>query len=158
MTPAAPLTPDDGDPWPPDALADSLAFLLKHTQAHFAAIVEPAFEDLDIDGRELGVLRVLADRDGQSQQQAAGRLAIDRTTMVAFVDRLEDKGLVVRHPHPSDRRVKVVEVTKQGRAAMRRADRVLAQAEQQFLAPLGEQGARRLKQSLLKLIARETQP
>jgi DNA-binding MarR family transcriptional regulator len=45
-----------------------------------------------VSGRELGVL-LLLDREGpESQQQTAGRLKVDRTTMVALLDGLEAKG------------------------------------------------------------------
>jgi DNA-binding MarR family transcriptional regulator len=45
----------------------------------------------------LAVLLVLAGREPASQRQAATRLGIDRTTMVALLDALENKGLVTRH-------------------------------------------------------------
>jgi DNA-binding MarR family transcriptional regulator len=147
--------PVHDDTWPPEALADNLAFLLKHVQAHYADVVGPRFDGLAIDGRELGVLRILSAGDGLSQQQAARRLAIDRTTMVALVDGLEDKGLVVRRPHPADRRMNVAEVTRAGRAELRKANAAVAAAEDEFLAPLGKQGASRLKQALRTLLSPE---
>ncbi|MEV6833778.1 MarR family transcriptional regulator [Streptomyces sp. NPDC051133] len=50
-----------------------------------------------MDARELAVLAVLAAGRPLSQLQAARRLGVDRTTMVALVDALEGKGLVERH-------------------------------------------------------------
>jgi DNA-binding MarR family transcriptional regulator len=139
--------------WPPASLAGRLAFLLKHVQMDFAALVDPALAPLDVDGRELGVLSVLADEEPLSQHQAAQRLAIDRTTMVALVDGLEGKGLARRRPDPGDRRRNLVEVTATGRAALTRTAEVVEGVERRFLAPLGEDGARRLKDALLTLVA-----
>ena len=65
-------------------------------------------------GRELAVLTVLAGDEPASQQQAAQRLGVDRTTMVALVDALEGKGLVQRHADAADRRRNVVELTAAG--------------------------------------------
>jgi len=106
-----------------------------------------------IDGRELGVLLVLAGREPASQQQAAQRLGIDRTTMVALLDTLEGKGLVSRHPHADDRRRNVVELTEAGQDALRRATEASDDAEREFLAPLSPQAARQLRDSLQTIVA-----
>src|SRR6266699_5296202 len=118
-----------------------------------AALSEPALRPLGIVGRELAVLSVLADGGSLSQHQAAQRLAIDRTTMVALLDGLQAKGLVERRPHPGDRRRNVVELTAEGRRVMDEATRATREAERRFLAPLGDAGARRFRQALRTLVA-----
>jgi len=45
------------------------------------------------------------------------QLGLTPRNMTAFVDSLEDEGLVVRRAHPSDRRAVVVELTDAGREA-----------------------------------------
>src|SRR6478735_2121459 len=93
-------------------LDNRLAYLLKHAREALAAHTGPALEPFDIDGRGLAVLTVLnAGPAPLSQQEAAARLNVDRTTMVALVDDLETKGLVDRTPHPGDRRKNVVTLT-----------------------------------------------
>src|ERR1700744_5503992 len=82
-----------------------------------------------IDARELGILLVIAGHEPGSQQQAAQRLGIDRTSTVARLDALEGKGLVARHPHATDRRRNVVELTAAGRDAVRRASAASERAE-----------------------------
>ncbi|WP_051325462.1 MarR family winged helix-turn-helix transcriptional regulator [Glycomyces tenuis] len=44
----------------------------------------------------------------------------DPSNITGLVDRLEDKGLVARSPHPTDRRVKRVELTPEGRRRLAR--------------------------------------
>src|SRR5262249_23120664 len=61
------------------------------------------------------VLTVLAGQEPGSQQQAAQRLGVDRTTMVALIDALEDKGLVRRHADAEDRRRDGGGLTEAGR-------------------------------------------
>lgn len=51
-----------------------------------------------------------------SQSELAQRVGVENATMVATVDRLAAAGVVVRQPSPSDRRVKLVELTEAGRA------------------------------------------
>src|SRR6266540_4306492 len=109
--------------WPPAALADRLGFLLKHAQIELAELAGPAVAPLGIVGRELAVLSVLADGGSLSQHQAARRLAIDRTTMVALLDALEAKGT-----------------------------RATREAERRFLAPLGDDDAARFRDALRTLI------
>jgi DNA-binding MarR family transcriptional regulator len=144
--------------WPPAPLADRLGFLLKHAQLELAAHSEPALRPLGITGRELAVLSVLADGGSLSQHEAARRLAIDRTTMVALLDGLEAKGLVERRPHPGDRRRNVVELTAKGHRVMDEALRATRDAEGRFLAPLGDAGARRFREALQALVASGAKP
>ena len=105
-----------------------------------------------LDGRELAILLVLADHEQESQQQAAGRLGIDRTTMVAFLDALESKGLVTRRAHADDRRKNVVELTETGREVLRHATEAADAAERDFLTPLSPRQSEQLKAALLAVI------
>jgi DNA-binding MarR family transcriptional regulator len=131
---------------------DHLGYLLKHAWLRAQEVTGPALAPYRIGGRELAVLRVLAEGESLSQQQAAGRLEVDRTTMVALLDELEAKGLVARRPHPEDRRRNIVELTGKGRETLDAAARAYRDAERRFLAPLGEDGAERLKQALRLLV------
>jgi DNA-binding MarR family transcriptional regulator len=137
-----------------DEASPRLAYLLKHANLRISELTEAALLPYDITGRELGVLNVLVGREPGSQQQAAQRLGIDRTTMVALLDTLEGKGLVSRHPHAEDRRRNVVELTDKGQNIVRRAGAAAAEAEQVFLKPLTEAAGRQLRESLQTIVAR----
>lgn len=105
-----------------------------------------------IDGRDLGALIALTGRDPSSQLQAARRLGIDRTTMVALLDTLETKGLVVRRPLAGDRRRNVVELTEAGQETLRRATEASDEAERALLAPLSAAAAQRLRETLHTIV------
>jgi DNA-binding MarR family transcriptional regulator len=138
--------------WPPRSLADRLTFLLKHAMLGVIAVAEPALDPFGIDGREFGVLLFFADEGSVSQQEAAQRLAIDRTTMVALIDGLEGKGLVERRPDPGDRRRNSVTLTGPGRRVLAGATRSVEDAERRFLAPLAAGDAERLTRMLQALV------
>jgi DNA-binding MarR family transcriptional regulator len=138
---------------PPPELTDRLGYLLKHAQARLAQLTAEALVPYGISGRELAVLLVLAGQEPASQHEAARRLGIDRTTMVAFVDTLEGKGLVARRPDPNDRRRNVVALTTTGHETLRRASHASSEAERRFLTPLTTSAARNLRQALAKLIS-----
>jgi DNA-binding MarR family transcriptional regulator len=60
-----------------------------------------------------------------SMREIAAVLDIDPANATPVVDDLESLGLVRRRPHPSDRRAKLVEATRKGRQAARKADGIL---------------------------------
>jgi DNA-binding MarR family transcriptional regulator len=75
-------------------------------------------------GRARAVRRLA--RRPMSMSELAAALGIERPNATALVDELESLGLVRRGPHPTDRRAKLVETTRKGKALARRADDILA--------------------------------
>ena len=140
---------------PSAQLAGRLGYLLKHAQLRLAELTGAALKPYGISGRELAVLLVLDEGEPASQQEAARRLGVDRTSMVAFLDALEAKGLVERHPHAHDRRRNVIELTKAGRETMRGARAAGDEAERGFLAALSPAAATQLKESLRAVLRSE---
>jgi DNA-binding MarR family transcriptional regulator len=134
-----------------------LGYLLKHALARLEELHAAVLGPLGLTGRELGVLLTVAEGEPPSQQEAALRIGIDRTTMVAFLDALEGKGLLVRHPSAEDRRRNVVELTEAGRDTLRAAVRATDTAQAEFLATLDEVDARRFRDSLRLLVVDQPQ-
>jgi DNA-binding MarR family transcriptional regulator len=60
-----------------------------------------------------------------SMREIAAVLDIDPANATPVVDDLESLGLVRRRPHPTDRRAKLVEATRKGKQAARKADQIL---------------------------------
>lgn len=140
----------------PDELASRrLGYLLKHAQQRLVAVAGPAMAPFGIDGRELAVLTVLAADVPLSQQEAADRLGVDRTTMVALTDTLEAKGLVERRRSPEDRRKNLVLLTPAGQDCLHGAGTARDRVEREFLAPLGGQLAAEFIRALQILASSE---
>jgi DNA-binding MarR family transcriptional regulator len=137
----------------PDVLASRLGYLLKHAQSRLAEASAQAMAPFGIDGRELAVLVVLTSDSPLSQLEAAGRLGVDRTTMVALIDALEDKGLVERHRSDHDRRRNTVQLTPEGLDRLSRAERARERMERQFLSPLAASDAESLIRALQTLVS-----
>ena len=135
-------------------LSRRLTYLLKRAALELEELHQQHLAPAGISARELAVLLFLEAREPGSQQHAARRLGVDRTTMVALVDGLEDKGLVARRPDAGDRRRNVVELTKAGKATLARATRASDAAERQLLAELSDAEAATLR-DLLGRIATE---
>ena len=130
-----------------------LGYLFKHAAMRLQELHAQALAPFGIDARELGVLIVLASHEPASQQQVAQRLGVDRTTMVALLDTLEDRGLVFRRPHQQDRRRNVVDLTDHGRDTLRRATQASDEAERALLVPLSPQDQQRLRDALRLIVA-----
>ena len=137
---------------PGPELTSRLGYLLKHVRIRFAEMTAAALAPYGLDGRELAVLLVLGASEPFSQRDAAHRLGVDRSTMVALLDALESKGLLSRHPRPEDRRKNVVALTKVGRDTLRDATKANDEAEHRFLSALTPPAARQLKMALQTLV------
>ncbi|MFE7956052.1 MarR family winged helix-turn-helix transcriptional regulator [Streptomyces sp. NPDC057413] len=145
-------------PTPPTPLESRLGYLLKHAQAAFARASAEALAPHGVDGHELAVLVVLAGDEPLSQVEAAARLGVDRTTMVALIDGLEDHGLVRRRRSPQDRRKNIVELTEAGRECLHAAEEARGAAERRFLAALDEETAATLVHALRILVTGDASP
>lgn len=71
-------------------------------------------------GRELDLVALLTQSGPTSVKSLVADLALPRSTMTAIVDRLQERGLVLRHPNPEDRRSVVLEATPAAHEALRR--------------------------------------
>jgi DNA-binding MarR family transcriptional regulator len=69
----------------------------------------------------LRALLVLPLDEPISMRQLARHLGCDNSYVTPLVDALENRGLAVRRPHPTDRRVKVIVLTGRGQELARRA-------------------------------------
>lgn len=143
---------------PEPRLTARLTYLLKRALAALEDLHAEHLADVGVSGRELGVLLLLGGRDPESQQQAAGRLGVDRTTMVGLVDALEAKGLVARRPDAVDRRRNVLELTADGRTALERAVRASDKAERQLLAVLDADESAQFRTMLTRLALDRSEP
>ena len=107
-----------------------------------------------IDGRRHHyVLLAALDEGGPaSQADLSRRTTIDRSDMVAAVNELANRGLVVRSPDSTDRRRNVVSLTAAGRRHLQKLDRILDQAQDQLLAPLSPADRRELVDLLTRVV------
>ncbi|NSW56428.1 MAG: MarR family transcriptional regulator [Armatimonadetes bacterium] len=74
------------------------------------------FQEYDLSGPQFGVLRVLhaAGADGLKLSEVSDALHVTCGNITSLVDGLEQRGLVVREPHPGDRRVVMARLTQSG--------------------------------------------
>jgi DNA-binding MarR family transcriptional regulator len=109
-----------------------VAFLLSQLGYYSSRRWKVRLAPLGLDPRQVMVLRRLAGDEGRSQQALGDALQIPPSRMVALVDALEQRGLLLRRPSPSDRRVRTLHLTKEGRRLLGEIMELSVEHEQQL--------------------------
>jgi DNA-binding MarR family transcriptional regulator len=81
-------------------------------------------DELDMSFIKVKALRRIADGP-LSMRELAAKLGTDAPYATLIVHDLEERGLVVRSPHPNDRRSKIATPTEAGQRTAERAGRIL---------------------------------
>jgi DNA-binding MarR family transcriptional regulator len=128
-------------------------WLLSRAHARAQAIRVDAFAAAGSSGYLMRLLASLADEGAASQAELSRRSGIDPSDVVAAVNDLQARKLVTRQRDPDDGRRNVIDLTRAGRAELKRLDAVVADIQERFLAPLTETDRRNLLRILMKLAA-----
>ena len=87
-----------------------------------------------------------------SQATLGRRTAMDRSDVVAVANELVSRGLADRSPDPADRRRNVITITPAGTAYLRRLEKLLAEIQDELLAPLPPADRRQLTRLLTRIL------
>ncbi len=92
---------------------DTLGFLVGDISRMLRAEMDRAITaaGLELRPAEARALVSVAVAGPARQSAIAERMGVEAMTVCGFIDRLEERGLVVREPDPTDRRAKLVRVT-----------------------------------------------
>jgi len=132
-------------------LAASSGFLLARLGLGFKA---RAIEKLDRAGFEIydySVLAILAEGDRETQSTIAEALSVDPSRLVALLDSLEERDLIVRQRDPQDRRRHVVSITAAGKRELSRLREMSRQLEEEYFAPLDPESRKTFHELLVRL-------
>jgi len=118
----------------PAARVDLLASVLPLAKA-LRRIEDEAAASHDLTMWQYAVLQVVAAGPGRNQAEVAARLDYSRNRIVADLDALEERGLLVRRSG-ADRRANELVITDDGTATMHAVQAAIHHAEDALLAPL----------------------
>jgi MarR family transcriptional regulator for hemolysin len=129
-------------PREPQPLAANLGWLLSQASHALKTELTAALEDLGVSPRAHHVLHTAMGGE-YTQTELARIVGLDKTTMVVTLDELEAAGLAQRTPSATDRRTRVVAVTKAGEHKVRQAEEIAARIQADVLdaLPAGERQA-----------------
>jgi MarR family transcriptional regulator, temperature-dependent positive regulator of motility len=119
--------------------------------AVFHAEVEAAGHDLT--PVQYAALGTVATHPGLDQATLAGLIAYDRTTITGVVDRLVQKGLLLRQANSADRRAHKLQITAHGRRVLDGIEPAVEAAQRIMLRGLTAKEAAELMRLLRKAIA-----
>jgi DNA-binding MarR family transcriptional regulator len=119
--------------------------------AVFLAEVEEA--GFDLTPVQYAALAAIGANPGIDQVTLAGLIAYDRTTITGVVDRLVQKGLLLRQESSRDRRARELQITSDGQRTLRDIMPAVAAAQRAMLRGLTEREAEEFMRLLQKAIA-----
>lgn len=102
-----------------------------------------ALRPLELSAQQYIVLKQLGDIGTASQATLADSLGLDYSNLATVTAELNDRDLIERYRHESDRRRYVVELSPAGRKLVTEADRSIAEGEEDMLSTLGEEDRER---------------
>lgn len=97
---------------------ERVAFLLSQVGGRAAQEFARFLGPLGLSPADAGILRVIARSEGVSQQAVATALKMHASRLVALIDDLESRGLLVREVHPKDRRLYSLALTAKGKETL----------------------------------------
>jgi MarR family transcriptional regulator, transcriptional regulator for hemolysin len=143
--------PEPAAPQAPQPLCDNLCWLLSRASYTLTTELTAALEDLGIAPRAHAVLAAAATGE-HSQTELARMVGLDKTTMVVTLDELEAAGLAERRPSPTDRRARVIAVTKAGERKLREAEKIGDRIRDDVLGALPERDREIFLSALTRLV------
>ncbi len=139
-------------PETPDALLESIAFLITRIHGWNHAELMTALRDLGIEPRHTGSLVALRATGPIAQAELARSLGISGATVVEIVDHLERRGLVERRRLETDRRTQALHVLPGAEAVVKEAQRRAMAVTGRILAALDPTERQRLVTLLQRFI------
>jgi DNA-binding MarR family transcriptional regulator len=131
-------------------LPDLLGYHLRRAQIVMFNDFVKAMADVQITPGQFGVIAIINSNPGLTQSALARAVGIERSTMVAVIDALENRGLVERRPSPNDRRSYALVLSDKGAKLHQDLEPLIDQHEQRLSDDFSEEE----KNQLIDLLSR----
>ena len=83
-------------------------------------------------GAQGRILYILWQGDGLTISQISAQTSLANTTLTSMLDRMEQSGLIVRSPSPSDRRALLIHLTDKAKSLQQDYDRISQQMNELY--------------------------
>ena len=134
-----------------DDLKSRLGFHMRMAQTAMQRDFLAALKELDLSQKLCAVLTLLSEHPGSSQIDLANALVTDRATMMAIIDRLQDRHLLYRVRSKTDRRRQDLFLTETGAETLARANALIMGHEKHFSARFSKAELAMLTELLLRI-------
>lgn len=126
-------------------------YLINRSQHMVTQVFKNHLVHLDITPVQYSILKCLWEENGLPPKQFSLRLGLDSPAITGVLDRLENKGLIVRRPDSNDRRALQVFLTEKSAMLEAPLNRVVEEADCFVLRNFSEDEIDRLKDILSRL-------
>ncbi len=141
---------------PEDPIGFVIVDVARQMRRHYERRLEASGLGLTV--AEARTLAFTARRPGLRQAVLAEELCVEPMTLVGFLDRLENQGLIERVPDPTDRRAKLIRPTAAAAPLVRRIRAVGKVLEEEGMRHLDAAAVAALRQALLGIQANLNTP
>ncbi|MGI9452731.1 MAG: MarR family winged helix-turn-helix transcriptional regulator [Geminicoccaceae bacterium] len=133
-----------------ELLDNLVGYNLKHAYMIFQDDFRKTLGESRLTPRAFAVLMLIAQIPNVTQSAISRHLGIERSGLVAIIDDLEQRGLVLRVAVPGDRRVQALALTDKGERSHAQSTEAVRDHEERLLAAF----TREERQTLLDLLRR----
>jgi len=135
--------------------ADEVGFLLSQVGALISLGFKERLAQLDLVPAHAGILKVIDQSDGLSQQALGEQLGVFPSRLVSMLDELEARGLIERRDNPADRRSYSLFLTKAGIDSLREIERIGRENQDVVCAALDSSERGQLASLLARIAAQQ---
>jgi DNA-binding MarR family transcriptional regulator len=137
---------------PSPSLESEITWLLHRAAQRMRGVTGDVAERHGLALRDYIVLSALDKTPGLTQGELGRSLGLDKTTLMSQLDRLEHRGLVVRHHDPHDRRLRIPAITDGGEVLRATVADACAAAEASVLNTVDQEQIQTLRHMLFTII------
>jgi|SRR5688572_24929134 len=131
---AVPSEPTEGQELLFEELDGLLGYRLRRAQGAMHRDYMASVAGLELTQKQTATLWLISSNPGAAQVSVAAALGMDRATMMSVVDRMEDRGLVIRKRSTVDRRRQELYLTPAGQTLLRKVRARIAAHEARIKA------------------------
>lgn len=133
-------------------LLSSLGYCLSKSSQIIKERFDQELEKYDIITTQAGMLNILFHSPPINQLELGNSIGIDKATMVKLIDGLENLGYVERSTDTSDRRAKLVTITKAGRKLSEEIQKCRRKIEDDLLAEFSKKEREEIRTYMAKML------
>ena len=102
---------------------------------------------------QAGILFLLNQKNGRAMSELGQLLSLDNSTITGLIDRLEKSGFVLRKANPTDRRMSLIHITRQGIKEVNKAQTVINRVNEEIKADFSKAEIESFKKVLNSFVA-----
>lgn len=121
------------------SLNENYGFILGNLSKKLDYLFDKVLKPLSITSRHYSLLLIIYQNEDINQKKIGEILKIDRTTMVQFIDYLEDLNYLKRVKNPNDRRSYNLKLTKESKSFIKPIWKIMKRIEKEVLEDLNKE-------------------